>query len=243
MLPRTSTILGTAIVSGASCYLLHFIKNSAIDTTSSTRNPEESVSCSLLGLPTPEEAQASKVQIKKSFLTQEEIQRLVSFAEQMQTENKVGIDSKDGKGTMSASFQSTVWKTSYLHTDGLLEKELPDIQAKIFNGLLSVYREHFHTLDSDKSDPQVNLRTIEYHTYQPGGNLKEYLHYDAGSCITIDIMLEDEFEGGELSFPELDGSKTIVTNKQFQKGDAALFMSHKYHNVHPITTGQRKQGG
>ena len=97
----------------------------------------------------------------------------------------------------------------------------------------------------------LNLRTIESHEYTNGGQLQRNKHYDAGSIVTIDIMLNDsnnEFQGGELSFPqfidqELDEPNTSRTNNvdiiKLEKGDMALFLSHKYHNVLPIRSGKR----
>jgi hypothetical protein len=35
------------------------------------------------------------------------------------------------------------------------------------------------------------------------------------------------------------GSYAVYGGEVFSKGDAALFVSHKYHNVRPITAGKR----
>ena len=123
--------------------------------------------------------------------------------------------------------------------------ELPALYAKIFRAMVDSDQNHFHILNHDEhyedsQDQTLNLRTVEFHEYTPGGSLREKLHYDAGSIVTIDICLGNEFEGGELTFPEVDGSTTVVDSKQFQKGDAAFFMSHKYHNVLPVTGGLRR---
>ena len=47
----------------------------------------------------------------------------------------------------------------------------------------------------------LNLRTVEYHEYRPGGQLKARKHYDAGSLITVDLMLADP--GTHLRSPAL----------------------------------------
>ena len=47
-----------------------------------------------------------------------------------------------------------------------------------------------------------------YHQYQPGGGLRDARHYDAGSLITMDLMLAApgaDFEGGAFVTPEADG--------------------------------------
>ena len=60
----------------------------------------------------------------------------------------------------------------------------------------------------------------------------------------MDIMLNDssnEFKGGELSFPQFDTHGKAINTEilKLEKGDAALFLSHKYHNVLPVTSGKR----
>lgn len=41
-------------------------------------------------------------------------------------------------------------------------------------------------------------RVCEYHTYEPGGRLTEEGHTDVGSLVTVDVMLQEADEGGEL---------------------------------------------
>ena len=243
MPPRTSTYLGAALLSGASFALLSFIASE--DKSDSQRNPRENDAALALGLFTPGEAQKSSVHIHKSFLSEAEIQQLITFVEEKKNCNGLGIVKKDGKGIASSSAADTVWSTSYLHTNDAFAVELPALYAKIFRAMVDSDQNHFHILNHDEhyedsQDQTLNLRTVEFHEYTPGGSLREKLHYDAGSIVTIDICLGNEFEGGELTFPEVDGSTTVVDSKQFQKGDAAFFMSHKYHNVLPVTGGLRR---
>ena len=59
----------------------------------------------------------------------------------------------------------------------------------------------------------------------------------AGSLITIDVMIGEpgvDFEGGTFITPNADGtaSRHVVA-----QGDAIIFLSHKYHNVEPVTRG------
>jgi hypothetical protein len=115
------------------------------------------------------------------------------------------------------------------------------------------------------SSSDFHLRTVEFHEYWPGGQLKSDLHYDAGSCITVDVCLASpggDFQGGQLATPDLGGggegssggdgdgssegsgnnrskSRPLVAVEGFEKGDAAFFVSHKYHNVLPVTAGKR----
>jgi predicted 2-oxoglutarate/Fe(II)-dependent dioxygenase YbiX len=85
----------------------------------------------------------------------------------------------------------------------------------------------------------LNLRNVEYHQYSPGGSLAQREHYDGGSLITMDIMLSEpglDFEGGMFVAPLADGT---LERPEFCKGDAVLFISHKYHNIEQITAGKR----
>ena len=81
-------------------------------------------------------------------------------------------------------------------------------------------------------------RCVEYHTVEPGGSLPYPTHYDAGSLVTIDLMLSNtsDFEGGAFGTLEADGS---MQSYKFEKGDALLFVSHKFHCVQPVTAGRR----
>lgn len=55
-------------------------------------------------------------------------------------------------------------------------------------------------------------------------------HHDAGSLVTIDVMLADRshFRGGELCTAEADGTTARHT---FERGDALVFVSMKPHSV------------
>jgi len=150
-----------------------------------------------------------------------------------------------------------VWKTSYLHTNGEFANRLPSIRSKLLDAFSMVDDQHFHLIsarrESTMEDPsetdqrRFNLRTVEFHEYRPGGQLKRDLHYDAGSFITMDVMLAnpgEDFSGGELATPNIGAREENTQRKytpveQFEKGDAAFFLSHKYHNVLPVTAGKR----
>lgn len=226
------------------------------------RNPNETEACHKLGLLTPNEAQYTKVYKIPSFLTHEEIQNLKSAIKELQKNKKVGVIERDSKGHLS-SFKDAVWKTSFLHTNNQLKCLLPELHVKIKNTMLTIDKKEWKQMCHDENDlindkmgsvnsenkiisklESINLRTIESHEYVAKGQLERTKHYDAGSIITMDIMLNDsgnEFKGGELSFPQFDTKgKAINTDTlKLEKGDAALFLSHKYHNVLPVTSGKR----
>ncbi len=81
------------------------------------------------------------------------------------------------------------------------------------------------------------VRIIEYHTYEAGGKLVDPEHTDAGSLVTVDILLSDRFEGGHLETPNAGGA--APTRHAFELGDALLFPSEKYHGVSRVVGGTR----
>jgi hypothetical protein len=91
----------------------------------------------------------------------------------------------------------------------------------------------------------------EYHEMRVGGSLPNIEHYDIGSIITVDIMLQIAEDGAlfqTLETPDynISASETDVTSganmktHEFTEGDALVFVSHKYHSVTPLRRGSRK---
>lgn len=68
------------------------------------------------------------------------------------------------------------------------------------------------------------------------GGLPHRLHYDSGSVLTIDVMLAPAEEGGQFETLESDA----VVGHTFERGDAIVFPSHKYHSVSPVKRGTRR---
>jgi len=62
-------------------------------------------------------------------------------------------------------------------------------------------------------------------------------HHDTGSLVTVDLLLADCFEGGEFQTLERGGE---LRSWAFERGDANVFVSHKYHCVAPLQSGQRQ---
>jgi hypothetical protein len=82
-----------------------------------------------------------------------------------------------------------------------------------------------------------NIRVVEYHEYKIGASLPDNDHYDKGSLITVDIMLEKAEVGAD--FQTLDNNHEYI-NHEFNNGDALVFVSHKYHRVSELKKGSRK---
>jgi hypothetical protein len=77
-----------------------------------------------------------------------------------------------------------------------------------------------------------------------GGSLPYPKHYDIGSLITIDIMLQEPTEGAQFQTLELSDDGKAPTQylktHPFSAGDALVFVSHKYHSVTRLEAGNRK---
>jgi hypothetical protein len=69
-------------------------------------------------------------------------------------------------------------------------------------------------------------------------NIAMPTHCDYGSLVTIDLMLSDtsEFDGGMFETLEPDG--TLLAHP-FERGDALVLLSHKWHSVTPLRRGRR----
>ena len=85
----------------------------------------------------------------------------------------------------------------------------------------------------------LSIRSVEYHTVLADSGIAMDAHADHGSLVTIDFMLSDpsEFEGGAFQTLEPDGS---LLQHTFERGDALVFLSHKYHSVSTLTRGTRQ---
>jgi hypothetical protein len=86
--------------------------------------------------------------------------------------------------------------------------------------------------------PPLSIRVAEHWEYSIGGGLVDPHHYDVDSVLTIVALLSDEstFEGGTFRTLEADDSQL---EHPMAQGDVICFVSHKYHNVVPVTEGKR----
>lgn len=90
------------------------------------------------------------------------------------------------------------------------------------------------------------VRCVEFHECEAVGASEEgvstgapsWTHYDAGSLVTLDLMLSRtaNFDGGSFSTLEADGK---LQPHVFERGDCLVFVSHKYHHVTPVRSGTR----
>lgn len=86
---------------------------------------------------------------------------------------------------------------------------------------------------------RLSIRVVEFWEYEPGGGLVDDFHYDAGSIVTVVCLVSEssDYTGGIFRTFEVGGEHV---EHQMGRGDVLCFVSHKYHNITPVQTGQRK---
>ncbi|KAH8053463.1 hypothetical protein JL720_14670 [Aureococcus anophagefferens] len=144
------------------------------------RRAQEEESCRKLGLMLPTEAQRTAVARIPGFLSAREcddVRDVVRGLKCATIERSAG-----GQHVFMGP-----WTTTYLHTDDQFRQRLGGLRSRLLAAAVAVDgRERWGQLDETAD---VNFRTAEYHQYQPGGGLRDARHYDAGSLITMDLML------------------------------------------------------
>jgi hypothetical protein len=191
----------------------------------------------LKSLMKPSDAQWTDVAHLRDFLSASE---LIEFYEGFHSWQHSNVNEIVYRGVDGNLEKGGPWRTSYLHTDGYFRTTMPLLCAKILLAMQETDMSSWQVLKG-RSPGTLNFRTVEYHEYGVGGQLSRGHHYDAGSLLTLDIMLTDpqnDFQGGQFVTPHEDGSCDRFP--EFRKGDALLFVSHKYHNITPVTKGIRR---
>ena len=143
------------------------------------------------------------------------------------------------------------WHTTYISAAGLFAEREPALLARLHDLALRVDPSLFSSAPAT-GEPgccasslaqdmlaDLEVRCAEVHEGSAGGSLNDPRHFDSGSVVTVDVLLGDGslFEGGGLMTLEADGS---MLRHVFERGDALVFPSYKYHTVAPIEAGVRQ---
>lgn len=158
--------------------------------------------------------------------------------------------------------------TMYMQTNNIFETKLKWLHRRIVNLVTKVNNANDWGFDIN-AKTLLNVRVAEYHEMFERGSLSDSQHYDIGSIITVDIMLEEAKRGalfqtlesvstnmrsctqGEDICKDTDNTlinivrnedkvKTSLKHHPFHVGDALVFVSHKYHCVSELLEGRRK---
>jgi len=238
---------------------IYFFNNSSQKVASRTGRDVED-SCRILHLPTPSEAQSINICHAHALLTSEEVSRILTKSSLARSRGTVGYVER--KGESGRAKLNGDWRTTYLHSGGFFSSMMDT--GELMKRILQRVDERAKDDDGWKtmqsylkkrvSGGNLNFRTIELHEYGKGGGLPEQKHYDAGSILTIDVMMcegDRSFDGGQLYCPiyddDDDDDDGKIIRRDFVKstdgfnspGEAIIFPSHKFHNVSPIKRGKR----
>ena len=132
------------------------------------------------------------------------------------------------------------WTTTYLNAGGLFRAAAPKLHSRLASLRHEVDLKPFELANPGEAHELLHgleARCIELHEGRAGGSLNDPRHFDNGSVVTVDVMLNDGFSGGALTTLEADGSTQVHA---FAAGDALVFPSYKYHSVGRITGGVRR---
>lgn len=224
MLRRLATASGVGCASAAYVYSQWLDFNESVESSAVAEEH----------LPLSAESQRTRVVRVPQLLNAAEIQAVHDVAARLKP--LIGSAGRTAHN-QAAAYRNGAWETMYLSTDGLLAKEMPWLQERIRATAAKVDQQQGWKL-LDRATTPVNTRCVEYHTVDAGGSLPYPTHYDHGSLLTLDILLTDpdEFDGGEFSTLEADGT---MLKHEWRAGDALVFQSHKFHCVSPVTAGRR----
>jgi len=173
------------------------------------------------------------------FFSDSDIASVFSLREEHRARHGPAPDAREG------------WHTTYISAAGLFAEREPALLARLHDLALRVDPSLFSSAPAT-GEPgccasslaqdmlaDLEVRCAEVHEGSAGGSLNDPRHFDSGSVVTVDVLLGDGslFEGGGLMTLEADGSMLRHT---FERGDALVFPSYKYHTVEPIEAGVRQ---
>ncbi len=194
-----------------------------------------------------QQAQRTKVVKIPAFFSSEEIQAV----------KDLGKDAADFAAAETRSDDKLkAWKVLFLNEHNRFAERLPELHRKVLSIVQRLDIEEGWGLHLGAA---CNVRVVEFHRQlAPSPGLSDVKHYDMDSLVTFDVLLNDEFEGGEFQTLEADGQllnhcleETLecgghaypvagAGNRTVKAGDALVFVSHKYHCVSPVTAGERQ---
>ena len=132
----------------------------------------------------------------------------------------------------AASGDRPHWRTRYLNSGGLMRRAEPALLDKLVGAAKRVDAETFGGRAG-----AARARCVELHVCGEGAALADPAHYDSGSIVTLDVMLDEADAGGRFATLEASGEHL---EHLFERGDAVVFPSYKYHSVTPVERGERR---
>mmetsp|Transcript_11010 Transcript_11010/g.32856 ORF Transcript_11010/g.32856 Transcript_11010/m.32856 type:complete len:237 (+) Transcript_11010:156-866(+) len=171
----------------------------------------------------PRAAARTKVEARRGFLTPAEVRRGHAFAATQRAPEQTHSRAHDGSRVVT-----------YVSYKDAFRRELPLIYEKCRAAALAK-----HVAEGGRRGGRFELRVAEYHVVTVGGGLYDPTHVDAGSLVTVDVLLSDGFEGGAFTTTEA-GRAASHADVFRAPGDAVLFVSAKAHHVARVESGERR---
>lgn len=194
----------------------------------------------LLGLVEVSAARATRVHHSPSLLSAGDIVEIATLQRKIMSEESTVHNNPQNK-THHLKVATFMNNPPVFH----ITSELPQVIGKMLSFAMQAWE-----LDqwSAKGGPlmdvpggvsSLSVRVIEHWEYEVGGGLPDDLHYDTDSVLTLVALLSEasDFEGGTFRTFECDDNHL---EHHLEKGDVICFLSHKYHNIVPLTKGVRK---
>ena len=173
--------------------------------------------------------------IEKVLFTEEECEQIMNLEGGKWFESKT-VNRQDQELHSINPFRISTQRQVLIPKDSFITERLKQFGVKkIVNIQKFRGQEEFDNNSYDR-----NLASIL--KYTKGGKFKR--HQDRGSkgtewryrTILIQLSNEDEYEGGDLSVWDTNNNETKISK---QRGNAVMFDSRLYHQVHPLISGTR----
>ena len=172
---------------------------------------------------TPTTASKTAVAAHRGLLSAAEVAEIRAFAATQTRPEQIQSRSHDDTRIVT-----------YLSYERAFRRRLPEIYAKLRGVALAK-----HVAEGGDASQRFELRVAEHHVVTPGGGLFDPQHVDAGSLVTVDVMLDADFEGGAFRTLE-DGAAVSHADVFRDPGDVVVFLSLKRHHVDRVTAGARR---
>ena len=199
------------------------------------------LACKLLHVINVADARVSKVMYSSNLLNLSDIILVDELRNKVLSNETLLINNSQNKAHLN---KTCVFLNS--SPDFMAQKDITNIIAKMLHFGVHAWLEA--NWSGDSINPGVlcgipggftslSIRVVEYWKYDIGGGLVDPLHYDVDSVITLIALLHNEdLEGGVVRTNEIDGTQL---EHDMKPGDVICFLSHKYHNITPVTKGLR----
>ena len=168
--------------------------------------------------------------VLRGILNEIEISSLLSIREAVSAETKCFMDHQDSHEVI------------FVHSDEARAAVKRSGSEPLIARIISTMRRADPRAQLGDDGIRLSVRCCELHTYRVGGELMATGHRDAGSSITMSVLLSEPSQVAGGTFltwaPGTEGAEAV--EHALGRGDAILFRSEDFHNVSPVRAGVRQ---